>query len=223
METLDMLADPKAMADLRKGHVLIRNWHVLAPQEMNLDRFFSIRRILLYHAGFFGIARREALRTVDELLERFHLAEKADLPYYRLSGGMQKRLLVAKAVVTRPRILILDEPTAGIDVEQRHELWNYLRHLNRDGTTVILTTHYIDEAEALCRRVGIIHLGEIREMGSPEALMKKYCEEEVIVRHGSLEEVFLKVTGKRMEAVTLEQEEGAVIARNEVAKQSSGS
>lgn len=94
---------------------------------------------------------------------------------------MQKRALIAKALVSQPKLLILDEPTAGIDVEQRHELWKYLQQLNADGTTIILTTHYIDEAEALCDRIGIINLGEIKELGSPSELIHKYCKPTICI------------------------------------------
>lgn len=153
-----------------------------SPQEINLDRFFPIRKMIMYQAGFYGFSKKEQARRTDELLERFNLTEKAGQPYYRLSGGMQKRVLIAKAVVGGPRVLILDEPTAGVDVEQRHELWDFLRGLNRDGTTIVLTTHYIDEAEALCERIGIIHLGLIREMGSPRELIDKYCVKCVKIR-----------------------------------------
>ncbi|MBX7147722.1 ABC transporter ATP-binding protein [bacterium] len=153
-----------------------------APQDMNLDRFFSIRKTLMYQAGFYGIPRAQRASLADQYLEEFGLTEKADVPYYRLSGGMQKRLLIAKAVITQPKLLILDEPTAGVDVEQRHHLWDYLRKLNKAGTTIILTTHYIDEAEELCDTIGVIHLGEIREMGKPKELIDKYCEKKVTVR-----------------------------------------
>lgn len=153
-----------------------------SPQDMNLDRFFSIRQILFYQAGFYGIPRGERYARVDRLLETFQLTEKANAQYYRLSGGMQKRVLIAKALVGNPEVLILDEPTAGIDVEQRHHLWGYLKNLNANGTTIILTTHTIDEAEVLCERIGIMHLGEIREMGSPKELIKKYCEKKVILK-----------------------------------------
>lgn len=152
-----------------------------SPQDMNLDRFFSIRQILFYQAGFYGIPRGERYARVDRLLETFQLTEKASAQYYRLSGGMQKRVLIAKALVGNPEVLILDEPTAGIDVEQRHHLWGYLNKLNSNGTTIILTTHTIDEAEVLCERIGIMHLGEVREMGSPKELIKKYCEKKVIL------------------------------------------
>ncbi len=153
-----------------------------SPQDLNLDRFFPIRKMLMYQAGFFGIGKKDQKRKADQLLEQFGLTEKAGMPYYRLSGGMQKRVLIAKAVISNPRILILDEPTAGVDVEQRHELWKFLRMLNRDGTTIILTTHYIDEAEALCERIGIIDLGTIREMGSPQELIEKYCVKRVKIK-----------------------------------------
>lgn len=162
-----------------------RSFIGFAPQEMNLDRFFSIRQILIYHAGFFGVPRNEREDLVDQLLEQFDLTEKRDIQYYRLSGGMQKRLLIAKAVVSRPSILILDEPTAGVDVEQRRKLWDYLGKLNKNGTTIILTTHYIDEAEALCRRIGIIHQGEIREMGVPSYLIDRYCEKSFCIEISS--------------------------------------
>lgn len=165
--------------DVRRDYLKTHAVVGFSPQDMNLDRFFPIRKILLFQAGFYGLRRAEQKRVVDRLLEQFRLTEKADVPYYRLSGGMQRRLLVAKAMVGSPRLLILDEPTAGIDVEQRHELWEYLRNLNRDGTTIILTTHYIDEAEALCRRIAVIHLGEIREMGIPLELIDRYCKKKV--------------------------------------------
>lgn len=171
-----------------------------APQDVNLDRFFTIRHILIYQAGFYGFSRSESRKLADQMLAQFDLTEKSNVPYYRLSGGMQKRLLIAKAVISNPKILILDEPTAGVDVKQRHDLWKYLKKLHQAGTTIILTTHYIDEAEELCERVAIIHQGEIREMGSPEALINRYCtEDKVVIKKGSLEDVFLKVTGKELE------------------------
>lgn len=152
-----------------------------SPQEVNLDRYFSIEKTLQYQAGYFGAGRNEQKEIVAKLLDQFGLTEKAGVQFYKLSGGMQKRALIAKALVSKPKLLILDEPTAGVDVEQRHELWKYLRQLNEDGTTIILTTHYIDEAEALCERIGIINLGEIKELGSPQDLIQKYCENTVVI------------------------------------------
>lgn len=175
--------------DVLKAYMQSRKLIGYSPQEVNLDRFFSIRKILEYQAGFFGCDRAEQKKRVGHLLERFDLTSKEDKQYYKLSGGMQKRVLVAKALVNKPRLLILDEPTAGVDVRQRHELWKYLRELNADGTTIILTTHYIDEAEELCERIGIINRGEIREMGAPRDLIKKHCQARIdIVTAASIAE-----------------------------------
>ncbi len=185
-----------------------------SPQEPNIDRYFTVRRLLEYHGGYYGMGRSERRQRAAELMEQFALTDKARTENWRLSGGMQKRLLIARSLMTRPRILILDEPTAGVDVEQRHELWSFLRGLNHDGTTIILTSHYIDEAESLCERVGIIHYGEVVEIGSPKELIQKHCEryflvqgqkqerlngltaDEIEIHRGSLEQVFLKVTGQ---------------------------
>ncbi|HKY63026.1 MAG TPA: ABC transporter ATP-binding protein [bacterium] len=168
-----------------------------SPQEINTDRFFSLRRTLEFQGGFHGLARDEARDLADQLLRQFGLAEKAKLQFYKLSGGMQKRLMIARALMSRPRLLILDEPTAGVDVEQRHELWKYLRDLNKNGTTILLTTHYIDEAQELCERIGIIDHGRIIELGSPKELIEKYCDSEVeIAVQGEIRpEEFLDLPG----------------------------
>jgi ABC-2 type transport system ATP-binding protein len=159
-----------------------------SPQEVNVDRFFNLGRTLEFQGGFHGFSLAASQQRAKQLLEQFGLKEKAKDPFYKLSGGMQKRLLVARALMSQPKLLILDEPTAGVDVEQRHELWDYLRGLNRDGTTIILTTHYIDEAEALCERVGIINHGRIIELGAPKSLIEKYCNAEVeILVDGEIE------------------------------------
>jgi ABC-2 type transport system ATP-binding protein len=150
-----------------------------SPQEINTDRFFNLQRSLEFQGGFHGLTRGEAKRLAGQLLEQFGLTEKAKQPFYKLSGGMQKRLMIARALMSRPRLLMLDEPTAGVDVEQRHELWKYLRDLNRNGTTILLTTHYIDEAEALCERIGVIDRGRVIELGTPKDLIEKYCDSEV--------------------------------------------
>jgi len=171
-----------------------------SPQEVNSDRFFSLRRSLEFQGGFHGMARAESKQRADELLRQFGLIAKARDPFYRLSGGMQKRLMVARALVAHPRLLILDEPTAGVDVELRHELWHYLRGLNRDGKTIILTTHYIDEAEALCERVGIINHGRIIELGTPRQLIDKYCQTEVeVLYEGEVQAgEFREISGARL-------------------------
>ncbi|MBI3541099.1 MAG: ABC transporter ATP-binding protein [Deltaproteobacteria bacterium] len=186
----------------------------LSPQEPNIDRYFSIRRTLEFQGGYYGLSRVARRQRASELMGQFHLTEKADEEYWKLSGGTQKRVLIARSLMSSPKILILDEPTAGVDVEQRHELWAYLQGLNKDGTTIILTTHYIDEAETLCERVGIIDSGRLIELGTPRELITKHCEryfrvqgekkdklngfgvDDIEVNRGSLEQVFLKLAGK---------------------------
>ena len=168
--------------DVQKDYQKSRQLIGYAPQEMNMDRFFSIRRVLEFQAGYFGFDRKYQKQRAQELLELLKLQEKANKQYYKLSGGMQKRMLVAKSLITNPKLLILDEPTAGVDVEQRHELWEILRKLKASGTTIILTTHYIDEAETLCERVGIINHGKICEIDSPLGFIQKYCEPTVILK-----------------------------------------
>ncbi|WP_051288740.1 ABC transporter ATP-binding protein [Mycobacterium sp. URHD0025] len=133
----------------------------LAEQEVNLDRFLTNVEVLIYHAGYHGLGRREATRRAYDLLELLGLADKAHGRPLSLSGGMQRRLLVARALIHRPRLLILDEPTAGVDVELRADLWGYMRDLHRIGHTILLTTHYLEEAEALCDEVALIRSGRV--------------------------------------------------------------
>lgn len=133
----------------------------LAEQEVNLDRFLTNIEVLIYHAGYHGLGRREATRRAHDLLELLGLADKAHGRPLSLSGGMQRRLLVARALIHRPRLLILDEPTAGVDVELRSDLWSYMRDLHRIGHTILLTTHYLEEAEALCDEVALIRAGRL--------------------------------------------------------------
>jgi ABC-2 type transport system ATP-binding protein len=154
----------------------------LAPQEFNFDRFFPAREILILQAGYYGIPRKEAGRRADALLERFGLTSKANDKIWKLSGGMKRRLLIAKAMIHEPEILILDEPTAGVDVELRRALWSYLRKLNAEGKTILLTTHYIEEAEELCEEVAIIDRGRIVAQGSPDALVQAGGERQLEIR-----------------------------------------
>ncbi|MGH7589383.1 MAG: ABC transporter ATP-binding protein [Gemmatimonadota bacterium] len=158
--------------DVARDYRFTRRAIGLSPQEFRFDRFFPIREILILQAGYYGIARDEAARRADRLLERFGLADKADHKIHRLSGGMKRRLVIAKAMIHDPEILILDEPTAGVDVELRRSLWTYLRELNRQGKTVLLTTHYIEEAEALCDEVAIIDRGRIVAQDTPQRLVE---------------------------------------------------
>ena len=142
----------------------------IAHQELPVDWFFPIEKLLYFHAGYYGITKQKAKPRVEELLERLGLMDKRTSRLRQLSGGMKRRYQLAKALVHDPKIIILDEPTAGVDVELRHELWDYLRKLHQNGKTILLTTHYIEEAELLCEKVGIIDKGEIIKEGSPKAL-----------------------------------------------------
>lgn len=143
----------------------------LVPQEMNFNIFEKVINIVLDQAGYYGISRAEAMPHAEQVLKDLSLWEKRDEPAQNLSGGMKRRLLIARALVHKPKLLLLDEPTAGVDVELRRGMWDFLRALNESGTTIILTTHYLEEAEQLCRRVAIINKGEIIKEGSVKELL----------------------------------------------------
>jgi ABC-2 type transport system ATP-binding protein len=159
------------------GHDTVRDWREarryigLAPQEYNFDRYLSIRDVLLFQAGYFGLMPHEVAARADQLLEAFGLASKSKQEYMKLSGGMKRRLTLARALIHSPKLLILDEPTAGVDVELRLELWDLLRSLNGEGLTIFLTTHYLEEAEALCRNIGIIQNGRLAALQSTQSLL----------------------------------------------------
>jgi ABC-2 type transport system ATP-binding protein len=161
------------------GHDVVRDWRAarrlvgLAPQEYNFDRYLSIRDVLIYQAGYYGLRPREVAARADELLERFGLAPKARENFVKLSGGMKRRLSLARALIHDPALLILDEPTAGVDVELRIALWEMLRELNASGTTIILTTHYLEEAQSLCRTIAIIEAGRIVAQESTAGLLSR--------------------------------------------------
>ncbi len=160
-----------AVADFQRARLLLG----LAPQEIHLDRFLPAEEVLVYHARYFGMPKLEAKRRAAELLDVFDLAAKARTRPNRLSGGMRRRLLIARALMHRPRLVMLDEPTAGVDLELRHELWRYLRRLHvEEETTVLLTTHYLEEAEALCERVAFIRDGRITAEGTAAELVGRF-------------------------------------------------
>jgi ABC-2 type transport system ATP-binding protein len=145
----------------------------LAPQEFNVDRFFPIREVLQHKAGYHGVPEDEAAARADEALRRVGIYEKRDTRFDWLSGGMKRRFILARALVTEPDLLILDEPTAGVDVQLRHDLWSLVDELNDAGTTILLTTHYIEEAERLCDEVAILDEGSLVTVASPEELMDR--------------------------------------------------
>jgi ABC-2 type transport system ATP-binding protein len=162
----------------------------LAPQELNLDWFLTAEETLDYHGGYFGMPRKERRERAAELLETFSLSAKRDERTRTLSGGMKRRLILARALMHRPRLLILDEPTAGVDVELRLELWHYVQRINAEGTTILLTTHYLEEAEQLCDRIAFINDGQIMAQGTSQELASDYGVM-------SLEDAYLELVGRK--------------------------
>jgi ABC-2 type transport system ATP-binding protein len=174
----------------------------LVPQELNFNMFEKPLDILVNYAGFYGIPRREALVRAEEELKRAQLWDKADKMSRTLSGGMKRRLMIARAMMTRPRLLILDEPTAGVDIEIRRGMWKTLREINAAGTTIILTTHYLEEAESLCRNLAIIDKGRIVEEGPMKALLAKLDVEGFLLDiDGALPQVLPRIEGATLLAV----------------------
>jgi ABC-2 type transport system ATP-binding protein len=162
----------------------------LAPQEPNLDWFLTIEETLDYHGGYFGMPKSERRERATELLEIFSLTDKRGERTRFLSGGMKRRLILARALMHRPRLLILDEPTAGVDVELRLELWHYVQRINAEGTTILLTTHYLEEAEQLCDRIAFINEGQIVAQGSSDELSGEFGV-------ASLEDAYLELVGRK--------------------------
>ena len=160
----------------------------ISPQEVNLDKFLTVREVLTFHAGYYGVPRKKAKEKAEEMLERFGLVEKRDQRTNTLSGGMKRRVMFARALMHDPAVLFLDEPTAGVDVELRYSLWGYVRELNRGGMTILLTTHYLEEAEALCDEIALIDGGRIVDRGTSADLKDRY-------EAGNVEEVYMKVIG----------------------------
>jgi ABC-2 type transport system ATP-binding protein len=160
----------------------------VSPQEMNLDKFLTVEEVLLYHAGYYGVEKRKARERTEELLERFGLVGKRKDRVNTLSGGMKRRVMFARALMHDPELLFLDEPTAGVDIELRYSLWEYIRELNRGGLTILLTTHYLEEAEELCEEIALISDGRIAAQDTSAGLKNRYDAK-------SVEEVYLKVMG----------------------------
>lgn len=190
------LASPTAGEIHVFGHDAIRNYEQarlavgLAPQDLNIDWFLTVEETLDFHGGYFGMRKKERRERVRELLETFSLTEKAKDRTRTLSGGMKRRLILARALMHRPRLLILDEPTAGVDVELRLELWHYVQQINAEGTTILLTTHYLEEAEQLCDRIAFINQGRIVDQGTSAELARRFGV-------GNLEDAYLELVGRK--------------------------
>ena len=189
------LAQPTSGSIEIFGHDAVRHYGDarvavgLAPQEPNLDWFLTIEETLDYHGGYFGMARKDRRERATELLEAFSLTDKRHERTRFLSGGMKRRLILARALMHRPKLLILDEPTAGVDVELRLELWHYCQKINEEGTTILLTTHYLEEAEQLCNKIAFINEGQIVARGTSDELAGQFGV-------SSLEDAYLELVGR---------------------------
>ncbi len=172
----------------------------VAEQDPNLDRFLTVRESLVYHGGYFGMTTDAAAARADEMIEVFDLQAKSNTRTSKLSGGMKRRLLLARALLHEPLLVILDEPTAGVDVELRHDLWRYIKRLHQQGTTILLTTHYLEEAESLCEDIALISKGKIVARDTPDGLKARFDAT-------TLEEVYLQTVSSSLEfALTAETE-----------------
>jgi ABC-2 type transport system ATP-binding protein len=162
----------------------------LAEQDVNLDRFLDVEETLLYHGGYYGMTRARARERAGEMMDVFDLRAKAKTRAPKLSGGMRRRLLLARALMHEPRLVILDEPTAGVDFELRIELWAYIRRLHSAGTTILLTTHYLEEAEELCEDIALIRDGSVIARDTAQGLRRAYDAD-------SLADVYVKAMAHR--------------------------
>lgn len=167
--------------DIDKNWPLAKSYIGIVPQEFNFNMFETLENIILYQAGFYGMSRSVAKKAAERCLKQVELWDRRDQIARTLSGGMKRRLMIARAIVHQPKLLILDEPTAGVDVEIRRSMWNFLRELNQQGTTIVLTTHYLEEVENLCNNVAIIHRGEIVENTSVKHLIARAPKESFIL------------------------------------------
>ncbi|QEL57033.1 ABC transporter ATP-binding protein [Chromobacterium paludis] len=180
------LARPDSGSIRVMGHDVVANFKQarralgVVPQELVFDPFLSVRETLRFQSGYFGLGRNEA--WIDELLFKLGLADKADSNMRALSGGMKRRVMVAQALVHRPPVVVLDEPTAGVDVELRQSLWTFVQELNRAGTTIVLTTHYLEEAEALCGRIAMLKKGRLIALENKDKLLAHSARREVAVK-----------------------------------------
>ncbi len=167
--------------DIDKNWPLAKSYIGIVPQEFNFNMFETVENIILYQAGFYGLPRKAAKQAAEQSLKQVGLWEKRNQVSRTLSGGMKRRLMIARAIVHKPKLLILDEPTAGVDIEIRRSMWAFLQTLNQQGTTIVLTTHYLEEVEYLCHNVAIINHGEIVENTTVKNLIARMPTESFIL------------------------------------------
>lgn len=199
INNIDVNADPK--------HA--RKFLGVCAQDDNLDTDFTVIDQMTTYASYFGLSKNEALKNSLDLLEKFQLKDKIKENVEHLSGGMRRRLQVARALVSNPKVLILDEPTTGLDPEVRRDLWNIIIESRQKGMAILLSTHYMDEAERLCDRIAIIHNGQILDCDSPQELIKKHINVELVEeeikpgivwkRPPNIEDVYLKLAGRKLD------------------------
>lgn len=176
----------------------------VVPQELVFDPFFTVRESLVFQSGYFGLAKNDA--WVDELICKLGLEDKANVNMRALSGGMKRRVMVAQALVHRPPVIVLDEPTAGVDVELRQSLWSFIQELNQAGHTIVLTTHYLEEAEALCSRIAMLKRGELVALENKSMLLNRSAEREIAIKlSGPLPEA--------LSALKVREEDGRTILK----------
>jgi len=191
----------------------------LVPQEFNFSQFETCRQIVVNAAGYYGVPRKEAMQRAKEVLTQLSLWDKRDTQARQLSGGMKRRLMIARAMMHRPEILILDEPTAGVDIEIRRSMWDYLSELNAKGTTIVLTTHYLEEAEHLCRNIAIIDHGQIIENTSMRDLLSRLDVETFVLDVDHMPQVLPnvdKVTMRKRDESSIEVDVPKETALNRV-------
>ena len=167
--------------DLDRDPEAVKGCLGLVPQEFNFNLFLPVVEVVLNQAGYYGVPRREARVRAERYLRQIDLWDRRDTEMRQLSGGLKRRLMIARALVHEPRLLILDEPTAGVDIEIRRSMWTFLKEINRAGTTIILTTHYLEEAESLCRKVAIINQGQIAERADIGDLLRRLRTETFVL------------------------------------------
>ncbi len=185
--------------DLDREPEAVKSSIGLVPQEFNFNLFEPVVEIVVNQAGYYGIPRREAYRRAEVSLKQLDLWDRRGSQARDLSGGMKRRLMIARALVHRPRLLILDEPTAGVDIEIRRSMWDFLRRINGDGTTIILTTHYLEEAESLCRHIAIINNGMIAERAAMNELLRRLHTETFVLDVGQALQDIDEIPGVTLE------------------------